>query len=83
MVDVRGYKLVINLPVFFNYEAEFLADLVVEHSVFDGVDTVLEAGRDAVVGGYAVAVVLGLEVFYEENVAIAVVCKHGILVATA
>ena len=82
-VDVRDHKLVINFPVFFYYAAKFLADIVFEHLVFNGLDTVLEAGNDAVVGVNAVVVVLGLEGFDEEDFAFTVVGKHDILVAYA
>ena len=77
-VDVRGHKLVINFTVFFYYVVKFLADLVFEHLVFNGLDTVLEAGNDAVVGIDVVVVVLGLEGFYEEYVAFIVVGNHDI-----
>ena len=80
-VDVRGHELVLKFPVFFYYAAKFLADLVFEHLVFNGLDTVLEAGNDAVVGVDAVVVVLGLEGFDEEDFAFTVVGKHDILVA--
>ena len=81
-VDVRGHELVLNFPVFLYYAAKFLADIVFEHLVFNGLDTVLEAGNDTVVGMDAVVVVLGLEGFGEEDVAFTVVGKHDILVAS-
>ena len=77
-VDIRGHELVLNFPVFFYYAAKFLADIVFEHLLFNGLDTVLEAGNDAVVGVYVVVVVLGLEGFDEEDVAFTVVGKHDI-----
>ena len=49
-VDVRGHELVLNFLVFFYYAAKFLADIIFENLVFHGLDTVLEAGNDAVVG---------------------------------
>ena len=58
-VDVRGHKLVINFTVFFYYVAKILADIVFEHLVFNGLDTVLEAGNNVVVGVDVVVVVLG------------------------
>ena len=73
-----GHKLVTNFTVFFYYVAKFLADLVFEHLVFNGLDTVLMAVNDAVVGVDAVVVVLGLEEFDEEEVAFTVVGKHDI-----
>ena len=76
-VDVRGHKLVINSTVFFYYVEKFLAHLVFEHLVFNGLDTVLEAGNDVVISVDAVVVVLGLEGFDEEYVAFTVVGKHG------
>ena len=59
-VDVRGHELVLIFPVFFYYAEKFLADIIFEHLVFNGLDTVLEAGNDAVVGIDAVVVVIGL-----------------------
>ena len=82
-MGVRGHELVLNFPVFFYYAAKFLADIVFEHLVFNGLDTVLEAGNDAVVGVDVVVVVIGLEGFDEEDVAFTVVGKHDILVAAA
>ena len=82
-MGVRGHELVLNFPVFFYYAAKFLADIVFENLVFNGLYTVLEAGNNAVVGVYAVVVVLGLEGFDEEDVAFIVVGKHDILVAAA
>ena len=77
-VDVRGHELILNFTAFFYYAAKFLADIVFEHLVFNGLDTVLEAGNDAVVGVDVVVVVIGLEGFDEEDVAFAVVGKHDI-----
>ena len=82
-VDIRGHELVLNFPVFFYYAEKFVADIIFEHLVFNGLDTVLEAGNDAVVGVYAVMVLLGLEGFNEEDVVFTVVGKHDILVASA
>ena len=82
-VDVRVPELVLHFPVFLYYAAKFLADIVFEHLVFNGLDTVLEAVNDAVVGIDVVVVVLGLEGFNEEDVAFTVVGKHDILVAYA
>ena len=76
-VDVRGHKLVTNFKVFLYYVEKFLSHLVFEHLVFNGLDTVLEAVNDAVVGVDAVVVVIGLEGFDEEYVAFTVVGKHG------
>ena len=70
--------MVTNFTVFFYYVAKFLADLVFEHLVFNGLDTVLEAGINAVVGVDAVVVVHGLEGFDEEDVAFTVAGKHDI-----
>ena len=77
-VDVRGHELVLNFPVFFYDVAKLLSDIVFEHLVFNGLDTVLEAGNNAVVGVDVVVVVLGLEGFYEEYVAFIVVGNHDI-----
>ena len=78
VVEVRGHELVLNFPVFFYYVAKFLADIVFEHLVFNGLDTVLEVGNNAVVGVDMVVVVLGLEGFDKEDVAFIVVGKHDI-----
>ena len=51
--------------------------------MFNGLDTVLEAGNDSVVGVDMVVVVIGLEGFEEEDVAFTVVGKHDILFAAA
>ena len=77
-VDVRGHELVLNFPVFFYYVAKFLADIVFEHLVFNGLDKVLEVGNNAVVGVDAVVAVLGLEGFDKEEVAFTVVGKNDI-----
>ena len=82
-VDVRGHELILNFPVFFYYAEKFLADIIFEHLVFNGLDTALEAGNDSVVVIDAVVVVLGLEGFDKEDVASTVVGKHDILVAYA
>ena len=50
--------------------------------MFNGLDTVLEAGNDAVVGVDVVVVVIGLEGFDMVDVAFTVVGKHDILVAS-
>ena len=77
-VDIRGHELVLNFPVFFYYAATFLSDIFFEHLLLNGLDTVIEAGNDAVVGVDVVVVVLGLEGFDEEDVAFTVVGKHDI-----
>ena len=82
-MNVRGHELVLNFPVFYYYAEKFLADIIFEHLVFNGLDTVLEAVNDAVVGIDVVVVLLGLEGFDEEDVAFTVVGKHDILVASA
>ena len=48
--------------------------------MFNGLDTVLEAGNDVFVGVDVVVVVIGLEGFDKEDVAFIVVGKHDILV---
>ena len=63
VVDVRGHELVLKFPVFLYYAEEFLAGIVFEHLVFNGLDTVLEVGNNAVVGVNAVEIVIGLEGF--------------------
>ena len=82
-VDVRGHELILNFPVFFYYAAKFLADIIFEHLVFNGLDTSLDAGNDSVVVIDVVVVVLGLEGFDKEDVASIVVGKHDILVDSA
>ena len=78
-----GHKLEIAAPLFGDGKILGGSDLVVKHLDVDGVAPELEAMHDAVVGYDTVAVVLGLEGFYEDHVAVGVVCPHDVVVAAA
>ena len=51
--------------------------------MIDDVASCLEAGHDAGVGGYAVAIFSCLEWFNEDGVCIAVIGHHQVLIAAA
>ena len=78
-----GHKLEIAAPLFGDGKILGGSDLVVKHLDVDGVAPELEAMHDAVVGYDTVAVVLGLEGFYEDHVAVGVVCQNDVVVAAA
>ena len=82
-IDVGGDQLVCVRPDVSDVAAAFLAGFVVKYLVVDGVTASLEAGHDAGVGGYAVAVFLCLEGLDEDGVCIAAVGHHQVLVAAA
>ena len=82
-MDVGGYHLVCSCPDFGDVAAVFLAGFVVEDLVVNDVTASLEAGHDASVGRYAVAVFLCLEGLDEDGVCIAVVGNYQVLVAAA
>ena len=82
-VDVRGYQLVCGCPDVGDVSALFLACFVIEDLVVDDVTASLEAGHDASVGRYAVAVFSCLEGLNEDGVCVAVVGDHQVLVAAA
>ena len=82
-MDVGGYQLVCGCPDVGDVLAVFLAGFVVEDLVVDDVTAILEAGHDASVGRYAVAVFLCLEGLNEDGVSVAVVSDHQVLVAAA
>ena len=69
-------------PFFRDDLAVFGADLVVKDLVFNDVAALFDFGYDASVSWYAVAVVCGLEGLDEDDVGVAVVGKHDVLVAT-
>ena len=82
-MDVGGYQLVCSRSDVGDVAAVFLAGFVVEYLVVAGVTASLEAGHDAGVGGYAVAVFSCLEGLEDYVVCIAVVGHHQVLVAAA
>ena len=59
-----------------------MAGFVVEDLMFDNVPFVAEAGHDAGMSSNAMAVVVRLEGFDEDDVAVTVVDQHDVLVAT-
>ena len=71
------------VPVFSDDVAIFCAGLVVKDLVFDDVAALLEFLHGASVGWDAVAVVFGLEGLDEDDVGVAVVGDHDVLIATA
>ena len=82
-MDIGGYQLVCGCPDVGGVSAIFLAGFVVDDLVVDDVTTSLEAGDDASVGRYAVAVLSYLEGLDEDGVGVAVVVDHHVLVAAA
>ena len=82
-MDVRGYQLVCSRPDIGDVAAVFLAGFVVEDLIVDDVAASLEAGHDAGVGRYAVAVFSCLEGLDEDGVCIVVVGHHQVLIAAA
>ena len=82
-VDVGGYQLVCGCPDVGDVSALFLACFVIEDLVVDDVNASLEAGHDASVGRYAVAVFSCLEGLDEDGVCVVVVGDHQVLVAAA
>ena len=83
MIYVRGYQLVCGFPDVGDVLAILLAGFVVEELVVDDVTASLEAGHDASVGRYTVAVLSFLEGIDEDGVGVAVVGDHQVLVAAA
>ena len=71
------------VPVFGDGVAVFCAGLIVKELVFDYMAALLEFRHDASVGWDVVAVVFGLEGLDEDDVGVAVVGEHDVLVATA
>ena len=82
-MDVGGNQLVCSRPDVGDVEAVLLAGFVVEDLMIDDVAASLEAGHDAGVGRYAVAVFSCLEGLDEDGVCIAVVGHHQVLIAAA
>ena len=60
-MEIRGHELESGSPLFCDGAAVFLAVLVVDDLVFNGVAKFLENGHDAVVRRNAVLVIMGLE----------------------
>ena len=82
-MDIGGYQLVCGCPYVGDVSAVFLDGFVVEDLVVDDVTVSLEAGHDASVGRYVVAVFSCLEGLHEDGVGVAVVGNHQVLVAAA
>ena len=82
-MDIGGYQLVCGCADVGDVTAVFLADFFVEDLVVNGVTASLEAGHDASVGRYAVAVFSCLEGLDGDGVSVAVVGDHQVLVAAA
>ena len=80
-MEVGGYQLVCSRPDVGDVSSVFLAGFVVEDLVVNDVTASLEAGHDASVGRYAVAVFSCMEGLDEDGVCIAVVGHHRVLVA--
>ena len=80
-MDVGGYQLLCSRPDVGDVVAVFLDGFVVEDLMVNDVAARLEAGHDAVVGSYVVAVFLCLEGLDEDGVCIAVVGHHQVLIA--
>ena len=82
-VDSGGHELVCGLPNVSDVATVLLAGFVVEDLVVNNVAARLEAGHDASVCSDTVAILAGLEGFDEDEVSVAVVCDHEVLVADA
>ena len=82
-MEVGGYQLVCGCPDVSDVSVVFLACFVMEDLVVDNVTASLEAGHDAGVGRYAVAVFSCLEGLDWGGVGVAVVGDHQVLVAAA
>ena len=80
-MEIRGYQLICGCPYVGDVSAVFLAGFVVKDLVVDDVNASLEAGHDASVGRYAVAVFSCLEWLDEDSVGVTVVGDHQVLVA--
>ena len=79
-MDIGVYQLVCGCPDVGDVSAVFLAGFGVEYLVVDDVTASLEAGHDASVGRYAVAVFSCLEGLDEDSISVAVVDDHQVLV---
>ena len=82
-MEIGGYQLVCGCPDVGDVSALFLSGFVVEDLVVNDVTASLEAGHDASVGRYAVAVFSCLEGLDEDGVGVSVVGDHQVLVAAA
>ena len=71
-----GNELLCALPVFGDYTAVFNAGFIVKDLVFNDVAALLEPGHDTGVVGDAVAVVLGLKRFDEDDIGVAVASEQ-------
>ena len=83
LMDVGGYQLVCSRPYVSDVSALVLACFVIKDLAFDDVTASLEAGHDASVGRYAVAIFSCLEGLDEDGIFIAVVGHHQVLVSAA
>ena len=75
--------MICGFPDVSDVSAAFLARFVVEDLVVYDVATSLQAGHYTGVGQDAVVVFMCLEGFYEDDVGVAVICSHEVLVAAA
>ena len=80
-VEIGGYELVCGLPDVSDVATVLLAGFVVEDLVANDVDAHLEAGHNAGVCGDTVAIFAGLEGFDEDDVGVAMLDNHEVLVA--
>ena len=81
VVDIGGHELVCGLPDVSDVATVLLAGFVVEDLVVNNVAALLEAGHDADVCRDTVAILAGLEGFDEDDVGVAMVINHEVLVA--
>ena len=82
-VDIGGDKLVCGLPDVSDVATVLLSGFVFEDLVVNDVAALLEAGHDAGVCGDTVAILVGLEGFNEDDIGVAKVNDHELLVAAA
>ena len=80
-VDIGGHDLVGGLPDVSDVATVLLDGFVVEDLVFDNMAALLEAGHDAGVCEDTVAILAGLGDFNEDDVSVAMVSDHELLVA--
>ena len=82
VVDIGGYELVCGLPDVSDVATLLLAGFVGEDLVVNDMAALLEAGHDAGVCGDTMEILAGLEGFNEDDVGVAMVSDHEVLVAS-
>ena len=81
-VDIWGYELIVKRPFFSDDMKICSAGFIVDNLEVDPVAVSLKGGHNIVVGRYAVTINLILEGFYVDEISVAVVGKHDVLITT-